>query len=194
LTNRNYRNLAKLCPFITINGHYIQPIIALICHEDESLVLDKFENTFSIVSNLKHNIEEVDSIFWLPISYFKECLCNRPNQIFDFVKVPFESSQAIEMDYFNRIFEHIPEFYTQIFFNVKGLHLVYGFNSFFVMLAVFLNEEADTSLLEIQIDLVNRVNCRNILQFIQNMNKGSYMLFVRNKNKEYIDKEKKSKL
>jgi len=193
LTKKNYQNLAKLTPFITINGHYIQPIIALVCHDNEQLD-DKFEDTFSVIDNLKLNNDEVDSLFWLPLRYFKECLSTMDSRIFNLVKIPMKSSGSTELNYLEGIIGQIPEFYTQIFFNVNDLHLIYGFNSFFVLVTVFLNEDADTSQLNVEIDPVNLINSSNILQFVQNMNKCSYVIFVKNKNKELVDKENKSKL
>lgn len=196
--NKNYSKLTQLCPYATVNGHYIQVIVAMIHHEigsEDAKNNDPFENTFSIVKGLKPNDEEVDSIVWCSVNYFSSFIQKTiPNDVFNFVKIPINENDKSAVDRLRNLVEFtIPDFYMQFFFTVNELHLVYGFNSFFTLLVIFMSQETDSDL-EFFIDSVNFVNRKNIMEFIENMNKLSYVSFILRMNREILAKNNKSKL
>ena len=80
--------------------------------------------------------------------------------------------------FLNKIIPQIPEFYFYIFINVKlnvkDEHLIYGFNSFLILLVVFLIEENDDCHLNVDSVVLNKTS---IIRFVETMNKCSYLLF-----------------
>ena len=174
LKKENHQIICKLCPYITMNGHYIVPILSIACHDQNEP--DPYEETFNVVTKLKPNPDEVDSIIWMPLSYFSQNLNSQ--SVFNCIRVPFRYEKVAMTTFLNKIIPQIPEFYFYIFINVKlnvkDEHLIYGFNSFLILLVVFLIEENDDCHLNVDSVVLNKTS---IIRFVETMNKCSYLLF-----------------
>jgi 8-oxo-dGTP pyrophosphatase MutT (NUDIX family) len=83
LDRKNVSIICKICPFISPIGHYICPIIGLLTKNQTQDYSDSDDEILDLLNNLKPN-DEVESIFWLPFSYFlnQERLSQRVN-LFD---------------------------------------------------------------------------------------------------------------
>ena len=153
-----------------MNGHYIVPILSMACHDQSES--DPYEETFDVISKLKANPDEVDSIVWMPLSYFSQNLNSQ--SVFNCIKVPFRHEKSSMTSFLNKIIPQVPEFYFYIFINIKDEHLIYGFNSFFILLVVFLIEDKEDCQLYVDSLVLSNTN---IIHFVKTMNKCSYLLF-----------------
>ena len=68
LDKQNLLIIGKLCPIISPVGHYMVPIVGLLCNRKHPEV--DTHDTCAIVKSLRANPDEVESIVRVPLSYF----------------------------------------------------------------------------------------------------------------------------
>ena len=155
---------------------------------------DQFAETYDVVKNLNFNKDEVDSIFWLPIKYFVQNLPNNSpeNNIYNCVKIHFD--RKVNVASFEEVLAPIPKFYTQVFVLLDNVNLIYGFNSFFILLVLFLlSDNKDNLQLEHE-EFDFKINKENILEFINDMNKCSFIMYRKQIEKTILLNQNNSKL
>lgn len=151
LSKKNLDLVCQLCPFISPVGHFLVPFICILKRETNE---DRYEETSDIVSSLKPNPNEVQSIFSVPFSYILDPYF--VNERLSVMKVSFKPSNILQnikdlisdrLDfsngYLNRIFINLDE----SLFESNKLpvnSLIYGINAtvvLFVALKIQNNSE-----------------------------------------------------
>ena len=172
-----------------MNGHHISAIFGLICHDSSNNEQDPFENTADIVENLQPNSDEVDSVLTFPLTYFNETSYSLlEKEILNWSEL-LQNLPGLS-DYFTELLSPLPEFFQQIFMKLSDVHYVYGFNMFYCFVVMFHVFDGKESFL---LDY-GEINRDNIIEFVQNMNKVSYIKFIVRINKELLSQDSKSKL
>ena len=87
LRRENLRVLCQMCPFVTPIGHWILPVVGVLCESNSQS--DSIEDTLHIVQSLQAN-DEVGLIFWIPISFFLD------KSRVSFVEVPFKIDDSLK--------------------------------------------------------------------------------------------------
>lgn len=182
LSPKNYKKIAQLCPYLTVDGYCIQPFIALLCHEkleNNEKNFDPFEDTYEIIKNLKLNSDEVDSLVHLPLTYFYEKISSETNDIFNYAHIKFEEDHMSKINMnFNELFlGDLPKSFLQTFFNVNDAYMLYGLNSSLVLIISFLTDQNDSDLSRLKLDIETvSINQETIGDFYMNLIKVSYVV------------------
>ena len=150
LKRENLKFICQLCPIVTPIGHYIAPIVCILTNTTTNKGVDPCEDTLDIVKGLKPNQDEVESIFWIPFSYFFN-----KSQISQF-SMPFELDNSLEK--FKNLFKINFSTYTRVIINIEDdifenkvkpvTQIIYGMNAT-VLLMVVMNVENRFDLLEL---------------------------------------------
>jgi hypothetical protein len=150
LKKENLKFICQLCPIVTPIGHYIVPIVCILSNASKIENIDPCEDTLDIVKALKPNQDEVESIFWIPFSYF----FNKSN-ISQF-NMPFELDNSLEK--LKNLFKINLSSYTRVIINIEDdifenkvkpvTQIIYGMNAT-VLLMVVMNVENRFDLLEL---------------------------------------------
>lgn len=160
-------------------GHYIVPVVGLVCGQNEEL-----ENTHEIVENLKPNPDEVHSVFSIPLSYLSSNL--NSNQVFSLMHEPFGRIDSFKSKLINELKDEIPTDFYRLFINFNKTvfnpstdtyPFVYGFNAFMLLAMILLVENNLEMLSKITLSRVNIVN------FIDNIRKCSFLFYLKELNK-----------
>jgi 8-oxo-dGTP pyrophosphatase MutT (NUDIX family) len=138
LDRKNVTTICKLCPFISPIGHYICPVIGLLTKDQTDDYLDKDEEILELLNSLKPN-DEVESIFWLPFSYFlnEERLSQRVN-LFDLpIKLDdtLKHLDIISKKYFRFIIHLEDELFEKNGINPLN-NILYGINAGILLFVV----------------------------------------------------------
>lgn len=169
-----------------MNGHHISAIFGLICHDSSNG--DLFEDTANIVESLQANPDEVDSILTFPLAFFNDTpVLTGEKEILDWSKILLNLPG--HSDYFTDLLSPFPDYFQQVFLKLSDTHFIYGFNMFYCLVVMFLATDDKQS---VQLDSAE-INRENLIEFVRNMNKVSYIKFIIRKNKE-LNPYKNSKL
>jgi 8-oxo-dGTP pyrophosphatase MutT (NUDIX family) len=173
LLKQDIKIICKLCPFPTIVGHLIVPVIGL------------YTNTYEhLVQHLLANPDEVQSIFTIPFDYFGVNLNNQ--SVFQLMHESFDCNFFKDINlskYFSMNEKQIPKDFYRLFISfdesvfqpIQGTYsYIYGFNSF-ILLLIILSINNDWELKTDEITL----NHLNIFNFIHNIRKCSYLLYLK---------------
>jgi coenzyme A diphosphatase NUDT7 len=138
LDRKNVSIICKLCPFISPIGHYICPIIGLLTKNQKLDYSDSDEDILDLLKSLKPN-DEVESIFWLPFSYFlnDQRLSQRVN-LFD-IPIKLDDTlkhlDVIKKKYFRFIIHLEDELFEKNGINPLN-NILYGINAGILLFVV----------------------------------------------------------
>lgn len=179
LSTHNVKIVTKLCPFPTIVGHSIVPVVGIVCNQN-----GQFENTYELIKNLKPNPDEVQSIFTIPFNYFCE---NLNSETFNLMYEKFDEKFFAGINLLEEFkFKKPTEFYRlfiafdeTVFTPLNGtLPYIYGFNGFMLLLVLFLIEDDQNLQLRNKNIILSK---HNICSFIDEIRKCSFLLFIKEK-------------
>jgi 8-oxo-dGTP pyrophosphatase MutT (NUDIX family) len=196
LRRENVEIVCELCPFISPAGHYIAPVVGLIKHEALMDRFDVSENTMDVVADLKPNPDEVDSIFWMPVSYVLES--NYSSDRIATFKHPIRSNQhlreileVIQMDGGSSVKDTNGlkiEFYDRMLINFEAdlfprnvasatYPFIYGINATLLLaVCILVQEESDTAnMFEINLNGM-AVNKKTLVSYFKFFRFCSYVL------------------
>ena len=167
----------------------ITTMIAILHDKELNDGSDSYENTFKIVEALKPNPDEVDSIICVPLKEIANKLNSTESGDFSLSKLPIELTQENEISYFTKLFGDIPSALVLVMFTINGGHLLYGFNSMHVLITILLaDQDENENQLELKIDETLVVNRNNVIDFVCEYGKCSYLSFIKRKNEQLLKK------
>lgn len=182
LSKKNLDLVCQLCPFVSPVGHFLVPFICILKREAGE---NPYEETNEIVSSLKPNLNEVQSIFSLPFSYILDS--NFINERLSVMKISFNSSlipQNIKglisnkLDfgngYLNRIFINL----NDSLFEPNKLpvnSLLYGINATVVLFVVLKIQNKSDFIFKI--DEKNVLTTKTVDEHINLVRFVSYIMF-----------------
>jgi hypothetical protein len=165
-------------------GHYIVPIVGLVCGQNEQL-----ENTHELIDNLKPNPDEVHSVFSIPLSYFSLNL--NSDKVFHLMHEPFGPLlDSIKLKLIREFQQNDckPTDFYRLFINlnktvfqstVDTYPYLYGFNAFMILEIVLL-VNCDLKFFSDTITL----SSSNIITLTDNIRRCSYLLYLKELHKK----------
>lgn len=182
IERENVKIVCKLCPFPTIAGCLIAPVIGLVCTKDGN-----YEDTQNIIDSLKFNPNEVQSLFSVPLSYFRENL----NKAFSILKEPLKVKFFKSINPLGELNDRIPNEFLRPFVHLNEtvfdhahgrFPYLYGFNAYVLLYVLFLVEskEEQGNWLELHAESIF-INRSNIIQFVDQIRICSYLIYLKEK-------------
>jgi len=184
LKKENFHKICQMCPFISPVGHWISPVIGILC--DNINNVNPYDDTLHIAESLKANEDEVSLIFWKPVSYFLD-----KNRI-SFVEVPVKIDDMLKkesifedkpINSFNRLILQLDDF--PLGEGAPSNTILYGINATITIACILILSE-NFSILEIPgFEIKNGLELKKYLHLFR------YTAFLLYKNNK-LARERKS--
>ena len=138
INKQNIRIVCNLCPILTMVGHYIVPIVGLVCRDNQF----DCNETLDIIQSLTPNTSEVESIFWTPLKYFSRNFDS--NEIFNHITTKLDFDEKFLETV--KFIDNVPSQYLRVFISFSHFlshdvkpngEFIYGINATIFLLVLF---------------------------------------------------------